>query len=105
MFDWLTDLKNYLRDLAHDALQTVFQFYHDMGLKLVRQFLDLIAELVNSVPAPDWMAEYSLGALLSHVSPVLGYFVDRMRIGAALGIIGLGYTFRITRKILTALQW
>lgn len=103
--DWLTDLKNWIIDLIKQLWQAVAQFYHDMSLKLVRNFLDLIAELVKQIPVPEWMADYSLGHLFAMLHPALGYFVDRIGLGAGLYLIGLGYAFRVLRKLLTALQW
>ena len=103
--DWLTDLKNWLVGIIKQLWQAVSGFYHDISLKLIKQFLDVILELVKQIPVPQWMSDYSLGHLFGMLSPQLGYFVARLWIGQGLVLIGLGYAFRLLRKLLTALQW
>jgi hypothetical protein len=103
--DWLTDFKNWLIGIIKKLWDAISGFYHDMALKLVKGFLDAVAELVKHIPVPQWMSDYSLGHLFSMLSPQLGYFVDRIGLGQGLTLIGLGYAFRILRKLMTALQW
>ncbi|WP_109126525.1 hypothetical protein [Dyella sp. C11] len=103
--DWLTDIKNWLISIIQQVWDAISGFYHDLSLKIVKGFLDAIAELAKNIPVPQWMSDYSLGHLFGQLSPTLGYFVDRLGIGAGLALLGLGYTFRVTRKLLTAFQW
>lgn len=103
--DWLTDLKNWFIDIIKQLWTAISDFYHDISLKLVRAFLDVIAELAKQIPIPQWMSDYSLGHLFAMLSPQLGYFVDSLGLGQGLALIGLGYAFRVARKLATALQW
>jgi len=102
---WLSDFKQWLLDRIHELWDGISGFYHDMGLKIVKAGLSVISELIKAIPVPSWMSDYSLGHLFSYLSPTLGYFVDRLGLGVGIGLLGLGYTFRVARKVATALQW
>lgn len=102
---WLTDFKDWLVDQWKALWGAFFDFGNDLILKFLKKALELFAELAKDIPVPPWMADYSLGHLFAQLSPTLGYFVDRLGFGVGLGLIGLGYAFRVVRKLATAFQW
>lgn len=103
--DWLTDLKNWFVDTLKALWDAWSGMYHDLSLMIVKNVLEAVGEIAKTIPVPDWMAEYSIGHMLGQLSPSLGYFVDRIGLGVGLPLIGLGYAFRVSRKVLTAFQW
>jgi len=102
---WLSDFKTWLLGIIHELWTAVSGFYHDMSLMFIKKALSVVGELINQIPVPDWMAQYSLGHLFGYLSPSLGYFVDRLGLGLGISLLGLGYAFRVARKVATALQW
>lgn len=103
--DWLTDLKNWLIGIIKEVWTAISGFYHDISVKLLSSALEAIGKLVNSIEVPSWMHDYSLSHLFGLLDPALGYFVDRVGIATGVSLLGLGYVFRIGRKLATALQW
>ncbi|WP_424680890.1 hypothetical protein [Frateuria sp. YIM B11624] len=103
--DWLTDLKNWLLGIIRSLWEAWSGFYHDMSLQVIKTILSAVGEIAKVIPVPQWMADYSVGRLLGQLDPSLGYFVDRIGLGAGLTLLGLGYAFRVSRKMLTAFQW
>lgn len=103
--DWLTDVKNFLISIIKEVWTAVSGFYHDMSVKLISNVLEVIGKLVTSIEVPKWLSDYSVGHLFGMLDPALGYFVDRIGIATGIGLLGLGYAFRIARKLATALQW
>jgi hypothetical protein len=103
--DWLTDLKNWLLGVLHDLWDAWTGFYHDMSLQLIKTVFQAVGQIAKTIPVPQWMSQYSVGTLLGQLDPSLGYFVDRIGLGAGIGLLGLGYAFRVVRKVVTAFQW
>ncbi|TCV97742.1 hypothetical protein EC912_101759 [Luteibacter rhizovicinus] len=77
----------------------------DMLVLFFGAVLALFAVIVEAIPVPDFIKTYSMGALLSAAGPDVGYFLNVLRIGQSLSIIGAAYAFRLLRKLLTLFQW
>lgn len=105
MFDWVQDFENWLVQVVKDVWTAVSDLYHDMALELIKKVLEVVAEVAKLIPVPQWMSDYSLGHLFGMLSPTLGYFVDRLGLSVGIPLLGLGYAFRVGRKLLTAFQW
>lgn len=103
--DWLTDLKNWFLDVIKWLWDAWTGFYHDMSVDIIKRVFEAVGEIAKVIPVPQWMSDYSVGRLIGQLDPGLGYFVDRIGLGAGLTLLGLGYAFRVSRKVLTAFQW
>lgn len=94
IFQWFTGL-----------FKDFMAFVLDIPLKILQGFLDGVVYLVNSIPAPSFLTQYSLQTLFSHLPDSVLYFVSLFGIPQALGILGLGVAFRLLRKAMTLGQW
>jgi len=80
-------------------------FILDIPVKILEGILDGVVYLVNKIPAPEFLTQYSLQALFNQLPDTVLYFVSLFGIPQALAILGLGVAFRLTRKALTLGQW
>ncbi|QWF18580.1 hypothetical protein [Lysobacter capsici] len=102
---WLSKLTDWFREqfialfaaLQH-LLEAIFMFW-------LHQSATAWLFLIQLIPAPDFLAPYSLCSLLSQAGPTVGWALNTFRIGEGLGLIGAAYGFRFTRKLLTFFQW
>lgn len=94
IFEWFTGL-----------FKDFMEFLLDFPLKILEGFLDGVLYLLNAIPVPGFLTSYSLQSLFSALPESILYFVSLFGIPQALAILGLGVTFRLTRKALTLGQW
>lgn len=90
-----------VRDFVGELLLDVFEMVQDFFLWVVSQLLDFALLIVGAIPVPDFIVG---GFQWDGVQMIL-YFLDRSEFGVALAIVGAGYTFRLTRKLMTLGQW
>ncbi len=102
---WLNDFTNWLAEQLTKLWEAIETFFTDLLVGLVETVLEAYALIVELIPVPDFLSTYSLCNLLGLAGPEVGYFLQTFRIGEALGLIAAGYTFRLTRKLVTAGQW
>lgn len=102
---WLDDLTNWLRELVEKLWDAIEAFFTDLILLALETGLDLLATAFESLPVPDFMSTYSIGGLLGNAGPTVGWFVSTFKISECMAVIGAGYVFRITRKIVTMGKW
>ncbi|URL60170.1 hypothetical protein IM816_08870 [Luteibacter flocculans] len=77
----------------------------DAVVWFVSAVLGVFAAAVAAIPVPDFVKQYSLGALLSHAGPDVGWFLNMFKVAEGMTVIGAGYAFRLLRKLLTLFQW
>lgn len=80
-------------------------FILDLPLVILTGFLDGVIYLLNKLPVPEFLSQYSLQTLFNSLPDTVLYFVGLFGIPQAIGILGLGVAFRLTRKALTLGQW
>ncbi|OSN67627.1 hypothetical protein BV349_01632 [Pseudomonas syringae pv. actinidiae] len=80
-------------------------FLADLPLQIFGGFLDGVIYLLNKIPVPGFLTQYSLQTLFNSLPDTVLYFVSLFGIPQAIGILGLGVAFRLTRKALTLGQW
>ena len=102
---WLTKFTSWLGSAVASVVNAVRDIAKDFVVWLVKAVMDLFLMAVAAIGVPGFLADYSLGSILSHISPALGFFVQQLKIGTALTMIGAGYGFRLLRKLLTLGQW
>lgn len=102
---WLTDLTNWLVEQIQRIWDAVTEFFGDLIVASIEAVLDLFATIVEAIPVPDFIGNYSIGGLLSNVGSDLMWIMGAFRIGEGIALLGAGYAFRLMRKLLTLGQW
>ncbi|MBD8709013.1 DUF2523 domain-containing protein [Pseudomonas sp. CFBP 13711] len=98
---WFARIFEWLGGLFKDFMA----FILDFPLKVLQGFLDGVLYLLGMIPAPEFLTQYGLQSLFNQLPEAVLYFVGLFGIPQALGILGLGVGFRLTRKLLTLGQW
>lgn len=102
---WLDDITQWFSDTFHAIWQAFVDFLKDFIVFLLDGVLSLASLAINAIPAPDFLHNYSLSAILGSAGPTVNWVVQTFQIGPALGVIGAAYAFRMMRKVLTLFQW
>lgn len=102
---WLNDLTNWLRSLAEAIWTALEALLQDLIVMWAHQVFAMYLFVLESLPMPDFLDQYSMCTLLNAAGPTVGFFLSTFRVGEGLGLIGAGYVFRLLRKIATLFQW
>lgn len=70
--------------------------------KLFDSFLNALAGVIEGLPLPSFIVDYSLGDL---IDPNILWLLHSSGVSTALSIISSAIVFRILRKILTFGMW
>ena len=105
MFDWLDDLTNWFKDAFNSLWDALVEFFTDMIVMVMDAVLEFAALVIESIPVPAWLQQYSLDSLLGNAGPSIAWAISTFRIGEGLTIIAAAYAFRLLRKALTLGQW
>ncbi len=100
MFDWVTDVINYIQCLW----DTFIVWSGDQAVFLVRSFLEALAGVIGFIPVPSQLSS-GLSSLTASIDPSIIYFLVNTGVPQALGILGAGALFRLSRKLFTLGQW
>lgn len=98
---WFARVFEWLLGLGKDFLE----FFADLPILILSGFLDGAIYLLTLIPVPDFLAGASLQAAFNGLSGDVLYLVNFFGIPPALGAMGAGVVFRLTRKALTLGQW
>lgn len=102
---WLNDLTNWLKEQLLALWEAIAEFFTDLIVKTLEAVCDFFATIVEAIPVPDWVTTYSLDGILGNAGPTIAWLIGTFRIGEGLGLIALGYGFRLLRKLFTLGQW
>lgn len=102
---WLQDATNWLRDQFKAVWDAFIAFMGDLVLTCVEAVCNFFATVIEAIPVPEWVTSYSLNGMLSQAGQEIAWLVGTFKIGECLSIIGLGYAFRLLRKLFTLGQW
>lgn len=102
---WLDKLTAWIANAIHAVFQAFVALLMDMLIAVFVAIFTLVELIVNTIKPPDFLKTYSLGTLLGQTGSIVGFFMYELNIGIALGMIGLGYGFRLLRKFATLFQW
>jgi hypothetical protein len=102
---WLSRLTGWFASAFNAFFAAIAQFLRDMVISIFTNLMHLVVLMISAIPVPSWMKNYSMSALLGSAGPIVGFFAMQLQVPAALGLIGLGYVFRLARKFLTFFQW
>lgn len=103
--DWIDDLTNWLREQLQSLWDGFVEFMTDFIVMMIEGATDTVLAIIDLLPVPDFLATYSLCALLNAAGPEVGYFLQTFRIAEGLALLAAGYGFRLLRKLLTLFQW
>lgn len=93
---FLTYIKGIFNDLT--------EYISDLPILLLESFLNAIYELINSIPVPPLFTD-GLNSVLLGLDPAILYILANTGFSQALGVLGVGLTFRLLRKLFTLGQW
>jgi len=102
---WLTDLTNWIKEQLLWLWNALVTLLNDFQVKFLDSVCGFFASIIESIPVPDFIANYSIGSLLANAGPEVAWVVTSLRIGEALLLIAAGYGFRLMRKLFTLGQW
>lgn len=102
---WLSQLTGWVANVVHTVFVAVVQVLKDLVTYVVGVVLGLVASAINAIGVPTWLSQYSMGSILANTGSTLAFFLVSLQIPAGMGLIGLGYAFRLLRKFLTLFQW
>ena len=90
--------------LVQSLVTALFQMLSDVVVSICELFLNGVAAVMGAIPVPGFL-DGGLQLALNGIDPAVLYFLGRSGFGAALGILGAGFTFRMLRKLFTLGQW
>lgn len=105
---WFTALLNFFRRIFEwfgGLFGDFMEFVLDLPLKILTGFLDGVLYLLELIPVPDFMTDYSLQTVFGLLPDSVLYFVQFFGIPQALALIGSGVAFNLLRKVVTLGQW
>lgn len=101
LFKWFGRVFEWLLGLGKDF----YEYLVDLPYLVLAGFLDGVIYLLALIPVPSFLANASLQTAFNGLGGEVLYLVDFFGIPPALGAIGAGVAFRLTRKALTLGQW
>jgi len=103
--DWLQHLTDWIAQQIHHVWDSVVALLHDLIIWVMQGVCDLFASLVEAIGVPDFMTQYSLGALLGQLPSGVQWMLVEFRIPEGLALLAAGVAFNLVRKLLTLGQW
>lgn len=82
----------------------ILEFFTELPAWILQQALEALAGIIESINPPSFM-DQSIGAALGPTMPYIGYLLNNSGFAQAFAILGLGFAFRLTRKLVTLGQW
>lgn len=104
IYDLIASFFTWLLNLLKEFVQFVQDFLYDITVKVFEEVLGIISSVIGSIPVPSGLSG-GLQSFLNGVDPGILYFLGKSGFASAVAIIGAGYAFRMTRKVLTLFQW
>ncbi|MCG7563336.1 hypothetical protein [Pseudoalteromonas sp. McH1-42] len=104
VIDWLVSVWQSVIDWFYGVILFILNALLWVALELLDLLLQGFRLVFSAVEPPDFITS-GLGSVSGAISPDVAYFLSATGFSDALAIVGLGYTFRITRKLLTLFQW
>lgn len=109
MLDWLFAWLQAAIDWAYGVVKSIFgalwDFLQDVVVAVADAAFSAILALLNAIPVPDFLSNYSLGFVLGGLPADLGFFFQKLRLTEAVVLLGAGVGFRMLRKLFTLGQW
>ena len=103
--DWLSSITTWLIALVKAIWSDFTDFLNEFWILIAETVLTAIASTIVAIPAPAFLDSFSMASLLSHLPSSLLYFLAYLQLPEAFALIGMGFTFRMVRKLITLFQW
>lgn len=91
-------------DWCYEILLFLIDAFMWLSLQILEKALEGFRFIFSSIEPPQFI-QSGISQFTSGIPPDVGYILGATGFDNALGIIGVGYTFRLTRKVLTLFQW
>jgi len=104
MLEWFQKMWAALTGWLQALWDGFVAYLSDLPILILDAFLSAIVAILALIPSPDFLTN-GLQSLLGAIGPDVGYFLSASGFDAALAILGAGFLFRMTRKLLTLGQW
>ncbi len=102
--DWIAEQWQAFIDWCYEILLFILDALMWVVLQIFEKGLEGFRYIFGMIDPPQFI-QAGISQLTAAISPDVGYLLAATGFSEALGIIGLGYTFRLTRKVLTLFQW
>lgn len=104
LLEWLADMWQDFIDWCYEILIFVIDAFMWLSLQILEKALEGFRYVFSAIDPPQFI-QSGISTFTGAISPDVGYLLGATGFDNALGIIGIGYTFRLTRKVLTLFQW
>lgn len=94
----------WLLTIIKGLFSAVWTFVQDAFIAIAEMVTGVLATLLALIPVPPFMAD-GLQSLFNGLGGDVLWLCVQFGVPEALGIIGAGYAFRLTRKVVTLFQW
>lgn len=101
IISWVARIFEWLGGLFKDFME----FFIDLPLQIWKGFLDGVIYVLSAIPVPDFLGQYSLGAMFAQLPSSLLFFVGAFNLHGVCLALAAGVTFRLLRKAITLGQW
>jgi hypothetical protein len=98
---WWASVKQWIEHLWTDLTE----FLSDLPKNILEGILDGLATVIESIPVPEIVTNYSLGDAFIALPDSVQYFLAQSGMIEAFGILSAGFAFRMVRKLMTLFQW
>lgn len=100
----LKEFTEWLLGLITRVFVSLWDFVEDAAIAVFDGIVSGFVALVTAIPVPDWM-QGGLSAVWGGMDSAVLFYASMAGIPQALMIVGAGYGFRFTRKVVTLFQW
>lgn len=100
----LAQFTNWLLGLVKSFFSALWTFVVDAFIGLADLVVSAFVSLIALIPVPSFMS-MGLQSFYGQLDPGILYLLSASGLPGALAVIGLGYSFRLVRKIVTLFQW
>lgn len=106
MDGWFSSITAWLLDLVKSIFNSLLTFVHDSVLWAFDGVLLALAGLIAAIPAPSFLSGgVSVGSMLGGMPGFTLFVLNHLNIGACVGVLAAGISFRLIRKFTTLFQW
>lgn len=104
LLDWLAEMWQGFINWCYEILIFILDAFLWLSLQVFEKMLQGFRFIFSTIDPPQFI-QNGLGQFTALIPNDIGYLLSATGFDNALGIIGVGYTFRLTRKVLTLFQW
>lgn len=104
LIDWFAEQWQAFIDWVYELIIFLLNGLMWLALQTFERLLEGFRFIFAMIEPPQFI-QGGISTLTSAIPPDVGYLLGATGFSDALALIGLGYTFRLTRKVLTLFQW